>query len=87
MLNDTTTWDDDERKHKCQKTHGGQLFSGVITVVNSQSQTVNVDFEDGDESVVMPFILVKEMACVITHVFRKDGKDKNVGSPSLDGCK
>ena len=57
--NDTAEWDDTERRQKWQKARAGQLYPGVLSVIDHDKQIVNVDFDDGDKTVGVPFNLVK----------------------------
>ena len=55
--NDTTDWDDKERYQNWQKTRGGTLYPGDLSDINHDKEIVNVDFDDGDKSVGVPFNL------------------------------
>ncbi len=57
--NETATWNDQERRKKCQKAHEGVMYAGVVSVIDHSKQILNVDFDDGDKAIGVPFNLVK----------------------------
>ena len=57
--NDTAVWDDVERQNKWKKARGGKLLPGVLSVIDHDNQTFNVEFDNDEKSVGVPFKLVK----------------------------
>ena len=57
--NDTTTWKDKERRQYWQKARGGTMYPGLVSLIDHDKHILNVDFNDGDKAVGVPFNLVK----------------------------
>ena len=57
--NDTSTWNDKERRHHWQKTQDGTMYPGVVSLIDHDKNILNVDFYDTDKGVGVPFNLVK----------------------------
>jgi len=57
--NETAGWDDQESRKRRQKAREGAMYAGVVSVIDHRKQILNVDFEDGDKAIGVPFNLVK----------------------------
>ena len=57
--NETAAWDDQERRKKWQKAREGVMYAGVVSDIDHRKQILNVDFDDADKAIGVPFNLVK----------------------------
>jgi hypothetical protein len=57
--NETAAWNDQERRKQWQKAREGVMYAGVVSAIDHSKQILNVDFDDGDKAIGVPFNLVK----------------------------
>jgi hypothetical protein len=57
--NETATWTEKERRERWKKAREGAMYAGVVSAIDHNKQILNVDFEDGDKAIGVPFNLVK----------------------------